>query len=399
MFATLTQDDGQGSDIFHIAPDGSETPLVLHPASDNALTLIPDGRLLFTSDRMRTGSLWLLDPKQAASETAATVINQQLGWISTIGITRSGTLFYFTPSQTSDVYSAELDVGSGAVLRPPAPLRLRWTGRNTFATWSPDGSSLLFHAGANASGTRFAIYSKDSGTTRELTADLMNAPMPQWTPDGRAIFVFGRQRSGVQGHHTVDLATGAPSLLFPSEVTESMMHGAWTPDGRYYFNRPNRWQKGIYRLEAGTLNKTALYAPPPDISIGLDNLCVSPDGRWLAFHAATVPPFSSSLMVIPAQGGEAKPLLTVREPERFTFGAFTWTPDSRNILVARGVADRFAIWAVPMDGSPPRRTALEFSGMKLPRLNPDGRTLAFFAGSGWGEIWAIENFLPEATKQ
>jgi Tol biopolymer transport system component len=398
VVATLTQDDGQGSDIFHIAADGAETPLVRHPANENALAWTSEGRLLFASDRLRTGSLWLLDPNQP-SETAASVINQQVGWIAAIGITRSGTLFYFAPSQTSDIYAAELDVNSGAVLRPPAPLPLRWTGRNTFATWSPDGASLLFHAGSNASGTRFAIYSKDSGTTRELTADLMNAATPQWTPDGRSIFVFGRQRSGLQGHHTVDLATGAASLLFARELTESTMHGAWTPDGRYYFNRPNKWQQGIYRLEAGGLSKTTLYVPPPGVSIGLDNISPSPDGRWLAFHAATVPWVSSSLMLIPVEGGEAKPLLTLREPERFTFGAFTWTPDSKSILVARGVADRFAIWAVPLDGSAARRTALEFPAMRMPRLNPDGKSLAFFAGSGWGEIWALENFLPEPTKK
>jgi Tol biopolymer transport system component len=355
-----------------------------------------NGDLLFSSDRLGATSIWMMDP---VARTEPVVVKQELGAVIPIGITRNGSLFYHSPSGIVDVFLAEIDLATGSVTSPPAPLTQRSNGRNTYPTWSPDGGRLLFHSIPSMGPAKFIIYDRTQKQFREVSHHLLQAQRPIWTPDGQSIFVRGAEPNGRKGHFAIEPETGTATLVFPFSLTESGGEGAWSPDGRYFFNRPNDWARGIYRIDARTNEKKILYVPPKDVSIGLENLAPSPDGRWLAFHAAGIPNGGSSLMLIPVEGGDAKPLHSIRDPERFAFGAFTWSPDSKSILAARGSDKKQSLWIVPLDGTAPRKTALDHSEMRLPRLNPDGKTISFSAGSRSSEIWALEHFLPESDKR
>ncbi len=396
VVATLVQDDGAGSDIFHVGMDGTETPLVTHPASDSIVGFARANQLLFSSTRLGATSIWTFDP---ARRNAPLVVKQELGSVEPIGLTRGGSLFYYSPTGLVDVFLAEIDLSTGVLTSPPTPLMQRTNGRNIYPNWSPDGGRLLFLSLPTVGAPTFVIYDRGAKQFHEIANVLVGAQRPLWSPDGGSIFVAGTDSGGRKGHFLVDSSSGAMTLKFPFSLTESFLEGAWSPDGKYFFNRPNQWSDGIYRIDAGANEKKVLYVPPAGVSIGLENLTPSPDGRWLAFHATGVPRGGSSLMLISIEGGEARPLLSVKDPERFAFGAFSWAPDSKSILALRGPHRKPALWIVPMDGSPPRRTALDHPEMRMLRLNRDGKTLSFVAGARWAEIWALDNFLPETDKR
>src|SRR6266542_3738259 len=91
------------------------------------------------------------------------------------------------------------------------------------------------------------------------------------------------------------------------------------------------------------------------------------DGRTLAFHARNNAAGTGTLMLVPVDGGEARPLLTIHRPESFWYGSFTWTPDGRRILAVRSRSQErpehepvSELWQVPVDGSAP--TKIEFPG-------------------------------------
>ena len=105
-------------------------------------------------------------------------------------------------------------------------------------------------------------------------------------------------------------------------------------------------------------------------------------------------------MLMSPEGGEARSLLTVKIPQSFWYGSFTWTPDSRKILAVitnQGHTPNeelvSEIWQVPVDGSP--ATKIDFPPLWITslRLNPDGKTLAFQVRHWRSEIWVLQNFL------
>ena len=78
----------------------------------------------------------------------------------------------------------------------------------------------------------------------------------------------------------------------------------------------------------------------------------SPDGRTLAYNAG------SGVWLVPADGGEARPLpMTGRLTGRTSdFFAFTWTADSRHVLVivSNDTLPYQTMWSVPIGGDAPR---------------------------------------------
>jgi Tol biopolymer transport system component len=239
-----------------------------------------------------------------------------------------------------------------------------------------------------------AIYAPKTGKTREVHVNLAGLSRPQWYAHGSAIMVLGAAKDGRVGQFRINPDNGEATLFRTAKDLESGWEGVWTPDGKTHFNRYTDWKRGIFRLDADTGQRQTIYVPPAGVDITSENLALSPDGRTLAFHARNAAEGTATLMLVPAKGGEARPLLTIRRPESFLYGAFTWTPDSRGLLVARTRNNRTSeIWQVPVDGGAPSK--IDFPAMRITslRLNPDGKTIAFFCWKWRSEIWVLENFL------
>lgn len=178
-----------------------------------------------------------------------------------------------------------------------------------------------------------------------------------------------------------------------------------SPDGRTLFylrfgggpSQPN----GILARDLQTGDERMVYVGSPQRL----NFAMSPDGRQLAFIPFD-PPKGSSLVVMPAEGGE--PRVLHRRAEGGDFGIFdglVWTPDGRHLLFVQDSV----LFKIPVTGGEPQplltfqqrgnpSAAARMPQMYKVRMHPDGRRIAFNAGEGKAEVWVMEN-LPSARPE
>jgi len=386
---------GAGSEIRQLTFGGTESTLVATNGDSNSLIgWSPDRRrLIFSSDRRGRPGIWAVTVSERGAEGAQQELVPDASNWETFGITQTGSLFYRNNADSVDVYTAALDVAGRRTIAPPQRVMDRFVGSYIYPNWSEDGSRLVFNSNHDPRQPALVIYEPQSGVRREVQVDSRHMGRPQWVHGG-SIMAIGESRDGILGQFRINPATGETKLFMSAKDLESTSEGVWSADGKIQFNRYSDFRRGIFRLNAKTGERRVLYVPPPDVDVGTEDLALSPDGRTLAFHARNNKAQSAALMLIPAEGGEARALLTIRQPESFLLGAFTWTPDSQALLAARTRNNRVSeIWRVPVDGSPAAK--IDFPAMRIVclRLNPDGKTIAFHGGEWRSEIWLLQNFL------
>jgi serine/threonine protein kinase len=382
------------SDIFEVSIYGGPVEtLVKNSANDNLIGFSRDGRrLIFSSDRKGTYGVWTVAFSGDATEGEPTVLAHDLGRAEPIGLTQDGTLYYTIATNSEDVYTAEIDIATGRLVSGPDNVVKRFRGSFRFPSWSADGRRMSFMYLLDGR-PRLGIYSRETQEIHPLDLKLASFRRPQWDPSGDRIFVVGSDKSGLSGIFRVDANTGDAQLAIDARTLNGF-EGAWAHDGHTLFDRFGDPKLGIFRLDIQTGRRQVLYVPPPGLDLGLENLALSPDESTLAFQVRQPATGASSLMVIPASGGPARPLLTIARPEEFLFGSFAWTADSKQILSVRTRDKNSELWLVPVDGGGARK--IEFPSMRIVmlRMNPDGKTIAFTSGEPSGEVWMAENLLP-----
>jgi serine/threonine protein kinase len=381
-------------DIYRTSVGGTEQPLVKHPANDSLIGWSPDGRrLIFSSDRSGTYSIWAVNVSARGVEGEPQELRPGAGRIDPLGISRDGSLFYRLDAPTINVYTAVLDLAAGKTQVAPKAIVTRYNGPYEYPNWSADGARLVFGSRRDLRNPELLIHTQADGATRAVPVDLSHVWRPQWYARDSAIVALGLSKDGKDGFYRIDPESGAQRLLIQSDDAGSNLEGVWSPDGNIMFNRYSDWRRGLFRLNIATGERRSLYVPPAGEDLATENLSLSPDGCTLAFQARTDAAGTASLMLVPADGGQARPLLTIRRPETFLIGSFTWTPDAKEILVSRTRDEVSEIWRVPVDGSPPVK--IEFPAMRVQtlRLNRDGKTIAFTNVKNRAEIWVFERFL------
>ncbi len=100
--------------------------------------------------------------------------------------------------------------------------------------------------------------------------------------------------------------------------------------------------------------------------------------------------------MLPTAGGPIREIEITRTAEFHHLDAQpAWAPDGQHLLVGgwNETHDAFGLFRVAAAGGEPvlvtERPIDQNTGSL--RLSPDGRRVAFRAGSGRGEIWAMEN--------
>jgi hypothetical protein len=131
-----------------LAKDGSrETKLVESPGTGRVLGWSPDGkRILFASDRTGSTGAWSIGVAEGRPQGAPELVNKgDIEGITPMGSTRSGALYYRLPTGLRDVYIASLDMATGKVTVPPAPINPRLLGetkRRLVIGWTVPGLPL-----------------------------------------------------------------------------------------------------------------------------------------------------------------------------------------------------------------------------------------------------------------
>jgi Tol biopolymer transport system component len=372
-----------------------DAPLVEHPAMDYLLGWSPDGSVLFLSDRSGALGIWAVPVAEGAPGETPRLLKPDTGRLDPNGITRRGALYYNISASANDVYVAEIDPATALVVSPPAPLSQRYVGSKITPAWSPDGSSIVYLSVRGARGAAaLVVRSLADGKEREIYPGMARVVrVLTWRRDGRSVFVQGNGLDGAWGIYRVDLETAKATLTGPSGVDRP----AFSSDASTIYLMQG--QQDLVERSLHTGETRVIYHTDVPYALKNPNTDLSPDGRMLVFQLMNVPDDRhDSLAVLPINGGDPRILLTIEHPEQFMGNTLIWTPDSRQILMARGRDGRSTLWKISADGGPAQEIGLSMPGLiRMMRLHPDGRRLAFMNGEGKDEIWALDNLLPSAS--
>ena len=379
-----------------------DLPLVVHPAHDTLLGWTPDGRqILFASNRTGSCDAWIIRVDKGVAAGEPELIKQGIGNVSTpnivnfvpIGFTPVGSFYYSIEVSLEDIYTTEIDVQNGRLKLPAKKMGLPVEGGNSNPRFSPNGKHLAYMRVSQDGKTSLCLRDLEKGGER-LIPSALRFLRPQWSSDGKEIFVKGQDWQGRLGIYRVSTQTLDVTPIVEAERDELEGGVIISPDGKVLFLR--RWESmSINRILVRDLEKTTdkeLFrqggTQPLDIAL-------SPDGRWLAFADREN---DRHLKIIPATGGEPRTLCTWSQ----TGGQSSdpvWTPDGRNILFLKN--RNRELWSISIDGGEPQNLGESDSRIGAPDIHPGGHQIAFSSVSSGGSsgIWVMENFLPKGDPE
>lgn len=397
------KEDAQERDIYLLATDGSrEVRLTEHRANDLFPIWTPDGKsVLFASDRTGTLGLYAIKVAEGKPQGSQELVKSDIGRALPMGITRNGSFYYGVQSELRDIYFAEIDIHQRKLITTPRPLSesQRLISGNFSPDWSPDGKYLayLLHLGAlpgEIGPQHLAIRSVETGEERVFSPKLSYMSRPRWAPNGRSIFVTGKDLKSRQGLYKIDAQTGEISVIVHSEPGTYAQWVECSPDGRtIFYNEGNPKGNRLVKRDIETGQETELLRGT------VRDIAVSPDGRQLLLNFS-YPKAPQSLWLMSTAGGEPREVLRAKEGENIVgFRGFAWTQDGKSALYIKKTNndpkdETFELWQISVDGGEPQSLGLKMSSLRQVRLHPDGKRIVFVAGQPKGEVWVMENFLP-----
>ncbi len=397
-------EDSPERDIYLLGADGSrEVRLVEHAADDYLLGWMPDGRILFASDRSGTFDAWTLPVSKGKAQGAPELLKKDLGNVSSLGLSRAGALYYGLSVGGTDVYTVPLDPQTGKVAGTPTPVARRFIGTNSEPDWSPDGRRLAYVSVRSAPASRvgalvLCIADLELGLQRELPLRLGYVARPRWSPDGRSILFRANDEKGRRSFFMADADTGRTTLLVRRQ---GLQEARWSRDGKTVFvvttddptNKTGQasWivARDVETGEERELFRETVSADGAGDAM-VDNLTVSPDGRLLAFMVSRISR-SSVVMVVSSEGGDPHEIFRSSSDFQIRQSGFAWTPNGKEILLVKASGMGAELWALPAEGGKPRPLGLSMKGLGWPAIHPDGRQIAFPSGVAASEVWALEN--------
>jgi Tol biopolymer transport system component len=402
----LAQQEGAANgDIFLLSIDGKrESALVQHPANDMHPVWAPDGTwILFASDRTGSLGLWGISVADGTPRGPAQPVKPDVGELFwPLGFSRDGRFHYGLQVGMTDVYVAPFDFQSGKLLAEPKKATERYVGSNTGPEWSPDGRYLAYVSSRGRSWRQgslaLCIRSLDTGEERDLTPDLGYYMGPRWSPDGRSLLLVGFDRQSRSGLYRVDVETGVVTPLVQSEVDVFPASLEWARGGKavvYRRQQPNTTGQRIVVRDIESGREEEVYRAPAGTS--LQGFALSPDGLQVAFRSYDEAARVAALNVVPTAGGAPRELLRAGKdeiPGGMPLGV--WSPDGSQILFTRArTKGKLGLWRVPAQGGEAQEVGLTMESLREVRVHPDGRRIAFAAGSPAApEVWVMENVRP-----
>jgi Tol biopolymer transport system component len=204
----------------------------------------------------------------------------------------------------------------------------------------------------------------------------------QWSADGQALFVAGNSLIHGRGIFRVDTATGDTQLIV--EV-DQVANPQPTLDGKaiYYL----RGFGPLIRHDLATGKEEELFRPES----WMRWLDLSPDGKWLAFYHG-----DTSIVVMPADGGEVREVAQLEESETFIPRFATWTRDGKHLLFSKRYGE---LWRVNVETGEQQQIGSEIPGLSSATMHSDGKRIAFTTWDPSQELWVMKNFLPSSPEQ
>jgi Tol biopolymer transport system component len=400
---------GEGSgrrDIFVLSIDEmADVPLVTHPAQDKLLGWSPDGRhLLFSSDRMGSSDLWIVAVAAGRATGEPEVVKRGIGEITGAGFARSGSFYFTTSNEMTDVYVIDVDPETGKIVTPQKKMSLPRQGSNRGPQYSPDGQLLAYFRDSSPGQgeSSLCVFSPETQQERQFPLGTWGR-MLRWSPDARSIYFTVDLGNGHMGMSRLDLQTGKRTPVGPEKPKEPAADNLFfgcSPRGESYYYMHWEAEDRICRVRARDI-KTGTEKELFRTAAGMlwGPAALSPDGRQLAIASRDA---RRALTLIPTSGGEAKVIYPFEQRGGWPT-MITWTSDGRDIIFSRsgeGENRGWSLWRISANGGPPQSLGMNTRFITWVSAHPDGKRLAFSSSEGSDtELWVLENFLPgEKTK-
>ena len=397
------RNSGTPSEIFSIPAEGGEAvPVFEHPAEDETVGWLADGRFVFQSDRTATTGIWAVEVRNGKAVGDPTMLNRPAGdfpngeritQVAAIGIGRNGSLFYTVRSRGKDAYTATLAPSAAGLESGPDRVSTRYEGISQAPSYSRDGRWLAYLTGPQTART-IQIRNLGTGEERSMPQPIGTIWEIVWFPNGEELLLYGRQGEN-NVFYRMNAASGAGSVLLTEHVTDdSATHPTFDKSGEWLYFRAgaDTSSKRIvrYRLSDGRLE--TVVGPGETVP---RMFALSPDNTQVAVVRRVQG--IDRIEVVPASGGTPKTIYTFPADHGIRgFGALEFTADGKAVLHAQRKGDGFyddALRVIPLDGSPSHELA---DTKMLDRIvvHPDGQRIA------WGEhylaitLWVAEHFVP-----
>ncbi len=306
-----------------VVPAGGGAPIIAvggNGALNASPTWLPDGRLLFVSNRDGARDIYVTALARDGRATGrATRLSTGLSAHS-LSVSSDGTrLAYSTFLESVNIWSAPVAAGveqSAATARPETRERQVIEGFDI----SPDGRSLVFDT--DRDGNQH-IYRAPigGGAAQQLTNGAWDDFIPAFSPDGREV-VFHSFQFGTRNIAIVPSEGGARTAVTRDTLTSiNSLQPHWSPDGRslvFLHRLPRPTVARVLHRNAGT------WGEPSDIHSYRDagwRPQFSADGRDVLLVDR------GELLVVSATGGAPRTLIA--SPEWFVVQG-TWAEDGRS---------------------------------------------------------------------
>jgi Tol biopolymer transport system component len=230
------------------------------------------GDIVFASNRDGNYEIYAMNVDGSAQTRLATLPTEDMG----AEVSPNGSYLVFWAANPStgnnEIWIMGHDGSEPQAILGPAAGKL---------SWSPDGRQLTFNSVFEDT-VAFDILSvsMETGATTRLTADPVNATMPDWSPNGNRI-AFVSFREGMPHIYLMDADGSNPRRLTSGDMPE---YGPeWSPDGKSiaFWSGDLEGTTHIYVVDADGTGLRQLTH-----SAGLNDGAVwSPDGTLLAFSS------------------------------------------------------------------------------------------------------------------
>lgn len=219
--------------------------------------------------------------------------------------------------------------------------RLTATGDASIGTWSPDGSRIAFTRMIGLSGEMdIFTMNADGANVVDVTNNPASDDMPSWSPDGRRLAFHSFRAGGSAQIYTSNLdGTGVRQLTTDAQGDNEAPD--WSPDGSRIAFMSNRDGSGLYQIYLMNADGTGQTRVSSEL-FDAELPSWSPDGTKLLFTSWA-----------PATGVD----IVVSNPD----GSGRTAPKS-------GLAGPFPHWQ-PLGGGVPPRPAYAFTGFFKPVEN------------------------------
>jgi len=293
-FSSVREGSPPHGDVFLMTADGrNEVVVAGHPAEDRLLGWTPDGTsLVFLSDRSGTWDIWSVHITGGKQQGEPELLKKDFGYdAEVLGFAPDGSFYYETYTSLGRFYNGAVDLETGKVLVPPAPVTTRYTGPPSQPTWSPDGRNLAYisrRRSAVPGNNILTIRSAATGEERFLSPRLRFVNQISWAPDGRSVIALGITETEI-GIFRIDIET--------SEITKLAVGGVvpkLCPDGKTL----------VFVTDGPSIRKRNLDTGEESevLKVGAMYYDLSPDGREVVFQV------DGAVKIVSLNGGEPREL-------------------------------------------------------------------------------------------